>query len=76
MDALAVLGLAGLLLVKEAGVPVPIPGDLLVIGAGVATGGEPTSALAILAVILVAGFAGGGLQFLMARGALRPMLVG
>ena len=26
MDALAVLGLAGLLLVKEAGVPVPIPG--------------------------------------------------
>ena len=55
--------------------PVPIPGDLLVIGAGVAASGEPTSALAILAAILLAGYVGGSLQFLMARGALRPLLV-
>ena len=36
MDALAIAGLAALILVKEAGVPIPVPGDLVVIGAGVA----------------------------------------
>ena len=36
MDALALAGLVALLFIKEAGVPVPVPGDLLVIGAGVA----------------------------------------
>ena len=33
-----VLAIAGLILVKEAGVPIPVPGDLIVIGAGVAAG--------------------------------------
>lgn len=40
MDLVAAHGLAALLLVKEAGVPISIPGDLLVIGAGVATAGD------------------------------------
>jgi len=34
----AVLAIASLILVKEAGLPIPVPGDLLVIGAGVAAG--------------------------------------
>ena len=71
MDLVAALGLAGLLFIKEAGVPIPIPGDLLVIGAGVATAGNPIGALGLLLVILVAGYAGGAIQFLLARGALR-----
>lgn len=75
MDALAAIGLAGLLLVKEAGVPIPIPGDLLVIGAGVATAGDPTAAIAVLLMILVAGYVGGGVQFVVARGALRRPLI-
>jgi membrane protein DedA with SNARE-associated domain len=75
MDAIAALGLAGLLLVKEAGVPIPIPGDLLVIGAGVATAGDPTAALVVLAMILLAGYVGGGVQFALARGALRRPLI-
>ena len=29
-----VFAIAGLILVKEAGVPIPVPGDLVVIGAG------------------------------------------
>lgn len=38
MEAVAtgLLAIAGLILVKEAGVPIPLPGDLVVIGAGVA----------------------------------------
>jgi membrane protein DedA with SNARE-associated domain len=76
MDLVAALGLAGLLLVKEAGVPVPVPGDLLVLGAGVATAGQPLGALAVLSIILLAGYAGGSIQFWLARGALRRPLIG
>lgn len=75
MDLLAALGLAGLLFVKEAGVPIPIPGDLLVIGAGVATAADPISAVAVLIAILVAGYMGGGVQFVAVRGALRRPLI-
>jgi hypothetical protein len=35
-DLLAVASLIALLFVKEAGLPIPVPGDLLVLGAGVA----------------------------------------
>jgi len=75
VDAVAAIGLAGLLLVKEAGVPIPIPGDLLVIGAGVATAGDPAAALIVLLLILVSGYVGGGAQFIVARGALRRPLI-
>jgi membrane-associated protein len=76
MDVVAIAGLAGLLFVKEAGVPVPIPGDLLVLGAGVAAAADPSSGLATLVAILVAGYAGGVLQFLLVRGTLRRALLG
>jgi membrane-associated protein len=75
MDLFAALSLAALLLVKEAGVPIPIPGDLLVIGAGVASAGNPLGALAALVIILVSGYIGGGIQFTLARGALRRPLI-
>jgi membrane protein DedA with SNARE-associated domain len=75
VDLFAALSLAGLLLIKEAGVPIPIPGDLLVIGAGVASAGNPVGAAATLVIILVAGYVGGGIQFTLARGALRRPLI-
>ncbi len=75
MDALAIVGLAALLLVKEAGVPIPVPGDLLVIGAGVSLAGDPPVALAVLAVILTVGYLGGAIQFLIARRVLRGPLL-
>ena len=65
-----------LLFVKEAGVPVPVPGDLIVIGAGVAVAGDAAAGAASLAAILVAGFAGGSLQFVLTRGVLRPAMIG
>jgi membrane protein DedA with SNARE-associated domain len=75
MDAVAIAGLAGLLLVKEAGVPVPVPGDLLVIGAGIALAGDPPLAATALAVILGVGYLGGSIQFLLARRVLRDPLL-
>lgn len=75
MDAYAALGLAALLFVKEVGVPIPVPGDLLVLGAGVATAGDPPAAVALLAIVLLAGYSGGTIQFLLARAALRRALI-
>lgn len=75
MDALAIAGLAALLLVKEAGVPIPVPGDLVVIGAGVALAGNPPLAIAVLVVILVVGYVGGSVQFVLARRVLRRPLL-
>jgi membrane protein DedA with SNARE-associated domain len=74
MDALAIGGLALLLLVKESGVPIPVPGDLLVIGAGVALAGDPPLAVSVLMLILVVGYVGGSIQFLLARRLRGPLL--
>ena len=77
MDFLAVAGLAAVILVKEAGVPLPVPGDLLILGAGVSLATDVPAAVAVLAVLLVAGYLGGSIQFLAARGFLRrPLLAG
>ena len=75
MDLVAIAGLAALLFVKECGVPVPVPGDLLVLGAGVAAAADPPSGVLALAAILVAGYAGGVIQFLLVRGGLRRAML-
>ena len=74
MDAAPLVTVAGLLLVKEIGIPIPIPGDILVLGAGAATSGRP-EALVWLMAILAAGYIGGTIQFLMVRGAMRGPLL-
>jgi membrane protein DedA with SNARE-associated domain len=75
MDALAIAGLALLILAKEAGVPLPIPGDLVIIGAGAALAGDLLGAGGVLGVILVAGFIGASIQFLLFGSALRRPLL-
>jgi membrane protein DedA with SNARE-associated domain len=75
MDIVPIVTVAALLFVKEAGVPVPVPGDLLVVGAGVSTSGRP-EAVAWLAAILVAGYLGGCVQFLLIRGPMRRPVLG
>jgi membrane protein DedA with SNARE-associated domain len=70
-----ILTVAGLILVKEAGAPIPVPGDLVVIGAGVAAGrGEFDPILAVLAIV-VASVAGGMLQYGLLRSVARPALL-
>ncbi len=62
------------MLAKEAGVPIPIPSDLLMIvaGAQAATGAYPLVALAL--VILIAALVGASAQFVAVRAAGVPLV--
>jgi len=51
MEPLALVGIVLLLLVKEAGVPIPVPGDLVVVGTGAALAADGPAALAALGLI-------------------------
>ncbi len=75
MDATALLGLTGLILVKESGVPVPVPGDLLVIGAGVAAANGQLDPPAALLALVVASVLGGSIQFGLLRSVARPAVI-
>jgi membrane protein DedA with SNARE-associated domain len=73
-ESLGLVGLFGLLLVKEMGLPIPIPGDLVVIGAGIAAAHGELDPAAALAAVLTAGYAGGAVQFALVRGGRGPAL--
>lgn len=75
LQSSALLAILGLILVKEAGVPIPVPGDLVVIGAGVAAGrGDLEPSLALVAIV-VASIAGGIVQYGLLRSVARPALL-
>jgi membrane protein DedA with SNARE-associated domain len=75
MDSVAGLGLIAIILVKEMGIPMPVPGDLLIIGAGAYFAGDPPAAGLALAAILLAGYVGASVQFFLFRTALRRPLL-
>ncbi len=75
MEFPALLFLALVLAVKEAGVPIPIPGDLLVIGAGVAASRGGLPAPAIVVVLIGSTVVGGIVQFLLVRGRARAAVL-
>jgi membrane protein DedA with SNARE-associated domain len=68
MDALGLAGISGLLLFKEAGVPVPVPGDLIVLTAGIAAASGELDPVIGLPVIVGATIIGGVIQFGLVRG--------
>jgi membrane protein DedA with SNARE-associated domain len=75
MDVVAIVGLTVLILVKEIGVPLPVPGDLILIGSGAYLATDPALAGAVLAIVLVASFIGASIQFFLFRSALRRPLL-
>src|SRR5689334_7718834 len=75
MDAAPLIGLAGLILVKEAGVPVPVPGDVVVIGAGVAASRGDLDPATALLLIVAASVIGGSVQFALLRSVARPAVI-
>lgn len=65
------LGLPGVFLVmllKEAGIPVPIPGDVIMLGAAARAATGQWNLAAVIAVFEVAMIAGGSVQYFLARG--------
>lgn len=75
MDELGLATVVGLLFIKEAGVPIPIPGDLLVLGTGIAAASGAVEPLSAVLVIVAATIAGGVVQFSILRGGLRRILI-
>lgn len=78
MDGVLVPGLlsiVALILLKEAGVPIPVPGDLIVIGAGVAAGRGDLDPSTTLIAIVVASIVGGAIQYALLRSVARPALL-
>jgi membrane protein DedA with SNARE-associated domain len=69
------LAVVGLILVKEAGLPVPVPGDLIVIGAGVAASRGDLDPAATLVLIVLASIVGGVVQYGLIRSVARPLLL-
>lgn len=74
-EPLALLAIVALILVKEAGVPVPVPGDLVVIGAGVAAARGELDPVAALVAIVAASIVGGVLQYGILRSVARPAML-
>lgn len=60
--------IAAVMLLKEAGVPLPVPSDLIMLTAGIQAAAGAYSPAALLLVIELAVVAGGSLQFLVACG--------
>jgi membrane-associated protein len=71
MEPLGLAAIVTLLAVKEAGVPIPVPGDLVVLGAGVAAAQGRLDPRLALPAIVIATVAGGLVQYVLIRGAGR-----
>jgi membrane protein DedA with SNARE-associated domain len=69
------LSIVALILLKEAGVPIPVPGDLVVIGAGVVAGRGDLDPSTTLLAIVVASIVGGAIQYGLLRSVARPALL-
>jgi len=62
------------MLLKEIGIPVPLPSDLLMVGAGIQLAAGAYSPISLLVVLVTAVFVGGSIQFLLARTAGRAIV--
>src|SRR5689334_2801349 len=75
LDAYGVAAACAVMLVKAVGVPIPIPGDVILLAtAARAAEGKVPLGLAF-AALLVAILAGGFVQFLLARGPARQLML-
>lgn len=69
-----VLAIFVVMLLKEIGVPIPVPSDLLMVGAGVQIATGVYSPVALLVALVIAVFIGASIQYLLARSAGRMVV--
>lgn len=62
------------MLLKEAGIPIPVPGDVIMLGAAARAASGQWNLAAVIAVFEVAMIAGGTAQYLLARGPGRRLV--
>src|SRR5436309_15386263 len=68
------LAIFAVMLLKEIGVPVPVPSDLIMVGAGVQIASGAYSALALALAVGLAVLIGASIQLLLARSAGRALV--
>ncbi len=69
-----VLSIFVVMLLKESGVPLPVPSDLLMIAAGIQIAAGTYSPVELLIALVLAVFIGGSIQFALARTAGRAVV--
>ncbi|MFN8534178.1 MAG: VTT domain-containing protein [Dehalococcoidia bacterium] len=74
LDVYGLLAIAVVLFLKEAGVPIPFPGDVLVIVAGTRAAAGAFGMVELVLVLLVAAVLGALIQYTLARGPARRLL--
>lgn len=74
LESYGLIALFAIMLVKEIGIPIPIPSDLLMIGAGVQLAGGAYGPVALGLGLAAAVLIGGSIQFLLARSAGRAVV--
>src|SRR5437867_3150258 len=74
LDTYGLLAIFAVMLLKEIGVPVPIPSDLIMITAGVQAASGGFSVFEVLLAIEFAVLLGGSVQFLLVRSAGRKLV--
>jgi membrane protein DedA with SNARE-associated domain len=74
LESYGLLAIFVVMLLKEGGIPVPIPSDLIMITAGVQAATGVYTLLELTAALLVAILVGGSIQFLLTRRAGRQVI--
>jgi LPXTG-motif cell wall-anchored protein len=74
LETYGLLAIFIVMLLKETGVPIPIPSDLIMITAGVQAATGVYTLLELAGALLIAIFVGGSLQFLLTRSAGRQVI--
>lgn len=74
LAAYGVIAIFVVMLLKEIGIPVPVPSDLLMVGAGVQIASGSYGAIELTAALAIAVLVGGSIQFLLARSAGRAVV--
>lgn len=74
LDSYGLLAIFGIMLLKEFGIPVPIPGDLIMLGVAARAAQGRMSPVEAFVAILVPMLIGGFTQFVIARGPGRALI--